>query len=87
MRFSRALGALLLGMPAVSWPQAQPPAYPTRPLRIIVPYPPGASTDYTARLIGARLTDAFGQSVVVENRGGAGGIIAADLAAQAAPDG
>jgi tripartite-type tricarboxylate transporter receptor subunit TctC len=62
-------------------------AYPTRPLRIIVPYPPGASTDYTARLIGQRLTDAFGQSVVVENRGGAGGIIAADLAAQAAPDG
>jgi tripartite-type tricarboxylate transporter receptor subunit TctC len=61
--------------------------YPTRPMRIIVPYPPGASTDYTARLIGQRLTDAFGQSVVVENRGGAGGIIAADLAAQAVPDG
>jgi tripartite-type tricarboxylate transporter receptor subunit TctC len=85
MRFSRALGMLLLGMPAVSWAQAH--TYPTRPLRIIVPYPPGASTDYTARLIGARLTDAFGQSVVVENRGGAGGIIAADLAAQAVPDG
>jgi len=62
-------------------------SYPTRPMRIIVPYPPGASTDYTARLIGQRLTDAFGQSVVVENRGGAGGIIAADLAAQAVPDG
>jgi hypothetical protein len=61
--------------------------YPTRPLRIIVPYPPGASTDYTARLIGQRLTDAFGQSVVVENRSGADGIIAADLAAQAVPDG
>src|SRR5688572_11133807 len=62
-------------------------SYPTRPMRIIVSYPPGASTDYTARLIGQRLTDAFGQSVVVENRGGAGGIIAADLAAQAVPDG
>jgi tripartite-type tricarboxylate transporter receptor subunit TctC len=61
--------------------------YPTRPLRIIVPYPPGASTDYTARLIGQRLTDAFGQSVVIENRGGAGGIIAADLAAHAVADG
>ena len=87
MRFSGALGILLLCMPAVSGAQAQTQTYPTRPLRIIVPYPPGASTDYTARLIGARLTDAFGQSVVVENRGGAGGIIAADLAAQAVPDG
>jgi tripartite-type tricarboxylate transporter receptor subunit TctC len=74
-------------MPAFSCAQAQAQSYPTRPLRIIVPYPPGASTDYTARLIGARLTDAFGQSVVVENRGGAGGIIAADLAAHAVPDG
>ncbi|MPZ45961.1 MAG: tripartite tricarboxylate transporter substrate binding protein, partial [Betaproteobacteria bacterium] len=61
--------------------------YPVRPMRIIVPYPPGASTDYTARLIGQRLTDAFGQSVVVDNRGGGGGIIAASLASQAAPDG
>ena len=86
MQFSRALGVLLLCVPACAGAQTQT-AYPTRPLRIIVPYPPGASTDYTARLIGQRLTDAFGQSVVVENRGGAGGIIAADLAAQAVPDG
>ena len=86
MRFSRALSLLLLCVPACAGAQSQTP-YPTRPLRIIVPYPPGASTDYTARLIGQRLTDAFGQSVVVENRGGAGGIIAADLAAQAVPDG
>jgi tripartite-type tricarboxylate transporter receptor subunit TctC len=56
-------------------------------MRIIVPYPPGASTDYTARLIGQKLTETFGQSVVVDNRGGGGGIIAASLAAQAAPDG
>ena len=56
-------------------------------MRIIVPYPPGASTDFTARLIGQNLTESFGQSVVVDNRGGAGGIIAASLAAQAAPDG
>jgi tripartite-type tricarboxylate transporter receptor subunit TctC len=61
--------------------------YPARPLRIIVPYPPGASTDFTARLIGQKLTDTFGQSVVVDNRGGGGGIIAASLAAQAAADG
>ncbi len=86
MRTSCAVGVLLLCVPACAGAQSQA-SYPTRPLRIIVPYPPGASTDYTARLIGQRLTDAFGQSVVVENRGGAGGIIAADLAAQAAPDG
>jgi tripartite-type tricarboxylate transporter receptor subunit TctC len=77
----------ILFLAACAAAAAQAQTYPTRPLRIIVPYPPGASTDYTARLIGARLTDAFGQSVVVENRGGAGGIIAADLAAHAVPDG
>jgi tripartite-type tricarboxylate transporter receptor subunit TctC len=62
-------------------------AFPSRPLRIIVPYPPGASTDYTARLIGQRITESLGQTVVVENRGGGGGVIAAELAARAAPDG
>ena len=61
--------------------------YPIRPLRIIVPYPPGATTDFVARLMAQRLTDALAQTVVVENRGGAGGIIAAELAARAAPDG
>ena len=61
--------------------------YPNRPLRIIVPYPPGASVDYTARLMGQRLSEALGQPVVIDNRGGAGGVIAAELAARAAPDG
>jgi len=72
---------------ALSGAMAHAQNYPARPLRIIVPYPPGASTDYTARLMGQRITEALGQSVVVENRGGAGGIIAAELAARAAPDG
>jgi len=80
---TRLLG--LAALAAVSVADAQ--TYPSRPLRIIVPYPPGASTDYTARLMAQRLTDALGQSVVVENRGGAGGIIAAELAARAVPDG
>jgi len=61
--------------------------YPNRPIRIIVPYPPGASTDYTARLMGSKLTEALGQPVVADNRGGGGGVIAAELAARAAPDG
>lgn len=61
--------------------------YPIRPLRMIVPYPPGASVDFTARLMGQRLGEALGQPVVIDNRGGAGGVIAAELAARAAPDG
>jgi tripartite-type tricarboxylate transporter receptor subunit TctC len=81
----RCRAVLLLCAFGVSAALAQ--GYPTRPMRIIVPYPPGASTDYTARLVGQKLTETFGQSVVVDNRGGGGGIIAASLAAQAAPDG
>jgi tripartite-type tricarboxylate transporter receptor subunit TctC len=79
---------LLLFAIAVSMaPLAHAQDFPSRPLRIIVPYPPGAATDFTARLVGQRMTETFGQAVVVENRGGAGGIIAAELAARAAPDG
>lgn len=61
--------------------------YPTRPIRIIVPYPPGASVDYTARLMGGKLSEALGQPVVMDNRGGGGGVIAAEIAARAVPDG
>lgn len=61
--------------------------YPDRPIRIVVPYPPGASVDYTARLMGGKLSEALGQPVVIDNRGGAGGVIAGEIAARAAPDG
>ena len=68
---------------------AQDPAagYPNRPLRFVVPYPPGALTDVLARVIGERLATALKQPVVVENRAGAGTLIGADLVAKAAPDG
>jgi tripartite-type tricarboxylate transporter receptor subunit TctC len=56
-------------------------------LRLIVPYPPGASVDFTARLMGQRLGEALGQPVVIDNRAGAGGVIGAELAARAVPDG
>src|SRR5919112_1803840 len=61
--------------------------YPNRPLRLIVPYPPGASVDFTARLMGQRLGEALGQPVVIDNRAGGGGVIGAELAARAVPDG
>ncbi len=67
--------------------QAQQQKYPIRPIRIIVATTAGSATDYTARMIGQRLTDAWGQQIVVDNRAGAGGVIAHEIAATAAPDG
>lgn len=61
--------------------------YPTRPIRIIVPFTPGGSTDILARMIGQKLTLAWGQQVVVDNRPGANGVVAGELTAKANPDG
>ena len=66
---------------------AQADKFPSRSVRLIVPYAPGGVTDIVARLIGARLSEAWGQGVVVENRTGASGNIAVEAAARAAPDG
>ena len=62
-------------------------AYPTRPVRFIVPAPPGGTVDHIARLIAAPLTEQLGKPFVLDNRGGAGGVIAAEMIANAAPDG
>ena len=67
--------------------QAASTSYPTRPIRLIVPYPPGGNVDITARTIGPPLGDALGQIVVVDNRPGAGGNLGANIVAKAAPDG
>jgi tripartite-type tricarboxylate transporter receptor subunit TctC len=62
-------------------------AYPEKPIRIIVPYPSGGNIDITARAIAPGLTEALGQQVVIDNRGGAGGTIGSEIAAKSAPDG
>jgi tripartite-type tricarboxylate transporter receptor subunit TctC len=62
-------------------------SYPSKPIRLILPFPPGGSTDIVARLIGQKLTESWGVQVLVDNRPGAGGNIAAELAAKAPPDG
>jgi tripartite-type tricarboxylate transporter receptor subunit TctC len=62
-------------------------AFPSKPVRIVIPFPPGGGVDIVARLIGPKLSDVYGQQVVVDNRAGAAGIIGTELAARAPPDG
>ncbi|MGB3745330.1 MAG: tripartite tricarboxylate transporter substrate binding protein [Xanthobacteraceae bacterium] len=81
-----AVGAVVVGL----WAQIGPAAaqdYPNRPITMIVPYPPGGGVDVMGRLMGQKLSLALGQQVVIENRGGAGGMIGTRDAARAAPDG
>ena len=66
---------------------AQAPAYPTKPIRLVVPFPAGGATDILAREVAKHLTETWGQSVVVDNRPGAGGNIGSELVAKAPPDG
>jgi tripartite-type tricarboxylate transporter receptor subunit TctC len=87
-RFARAalvgvvFAVLTLALPAV---HAQP--YPSRPIKIVVPYPPGAATDTTARAVAQKMSESIGQQVLVENRPGASGNIGSDFVAKQPPDG
>jgi tripartite-type tricarboxylate transporter receptor subunit TctC len=85
----RLLAAVLSAALALGAAHAAAPsdAYPTRPVRLLVPVPPGGAADFTARIVSQKLGDALAQNVVVENRGGAGGTIACEIAARSAPDG
>ncbi len=72
---------------ALALPAARAQAWPTKPLRVVVPYPPGGFTDVTARLVAQKLQERLGQTVVVDNKPGANGIIGVDAVAKAPPDG
>jgi tripartite-type tricarboxylate transporter receptor subunit TctC len=76
------------GAATVCWGQAESAdSYPTRPIRLIVQFPPGDATDLTARLIGQKLTEAWGQQVIIDNRAGAGGRVGTAIGATAPADG
>ena len=79
--------ALLFGCLFASTTFVHAQDYPSRPLRLIVPTAPGGGTDFTGRLVAAKLSESLGQQVVVENRGGGGGSVGADNAAKSTPDG
>ena len=90
LRVGRLLAFALLGcVSALTLPCAAQPAdsFPSRPIRMIVPYPPGGPTDLTARVVAAEMGKTLGQSIVVDNRPGASGMIGAEMVARAEPDG
>ena len=88
-RRSILLGAAAMGVAgaACARPAGAQAAYPNRPIRMIVPWPPGQATDLIGRVVGQRVSEQIGQPIVPENRAGAGGMIGTDAAAKAAPDG
>jgi tripartite-type tricarboxylate transporter receptor subunit TctC len=83
----RAMLPLLLLVAALCAPPVQAQDYPTKPIRMIVPYPPAGGTDIVARTLSEPLAAALGQPIIIDNRGGAAGNIGTDLAAKSAPDG
>ncbi len=79
--------AMMIAMAAPASALAQAQTYPSKPIRLVVAFPAGGSTDIIARLVGQKLGEKLGQQVVVDNRGGAGGTIGTEIAARATPDG
>lgn len=86
---ARTLGqvAACLGLGLLAWPALAQEAFPSRPIRIVVTFPPGGGPDIAARVVAAKMSTNLGKSVIVENRAGATGIIGAEHVAKSAPDG
>jgi tripartite-type tricarboxylate transporter receptor subunit TctC len=76
-------GILMLALPGAVWAQA----YPAKAVRMVISFPPGSSTDIVGRIVAQKLSEYWGQPVIADNRGGAGGTIAAGIVAKARPDG
>ena len=87
MKAIRQWMCALLWLGTLADASAQIAKWPQRPVRVVVPFPPGGSTDIIARLVSQHLTDEYGQQFVVDNRSGAGGTIGSEIAARATPDG
>jgi tripartite-type tricarboxylate transporter receptor subunit TctC len=86
----RTLLVAVLAFPFIALVQSFPAlaqAWPSKPIRLVVPYPPGGSTDLLARTIGQKVGEALGQQIIVDNRAGAGGMLGSEIVARAAPDG
>ncbi len=86
-RMVQALATGLVALAALSSTAVMAQTYPSKPIKLIVPFPAGGTTDIVARIVAQRMSETMGQPVVVDNKGGAGGAIGADLVAKAAPDG
>ena len=86
-RRSLLIAGAAFGALSLSPRRARAEAWPTRPVKLMVPFAAGGTTDLLARIVAARISEEFGQQFVVENKAGAGGNIAADFVAKAEPDG